>query len=124
MARPSPINEFAKSLMGDFPLAMPEMPYCGVACPKGWETIVRNCMSEINEYLKLRPVDGFKVSQIKEKWRFLCVYYNPHVKEVDEIISRAEAECKRVCLRCGEPGIRDEQSYKTLCERCINNASQ
>lgn len=83
--------------------------------PKGWGDIIHDCLVKVQTILERYNLeDRFVIEQVKEKWGSLRFYYyikadddfplpldHPAVKDIDEIIARAEDATTKVCCDCG-----------------------
>ena len=100
------------------------------AWPAGWVDIVERLCIGIAEALAAGSVDGFNVTQLKEKYGGLKVYCDPHRRaeatstdrRIAELVAAAEMESLATCEICGRPGTaqwldgRQERESATLCE--------
>lgn len=84
-------------------------------CGDGWEGLLAPIIAEADRV-------GVELSQVKEKYGTLRVYFNftPATSEVDileELIDQAEHESQRTCEMCGKPGHLMVKGgwYKTVC---------
>lgn len=92
--------------------------------PKGWENLAINLCEEIKPILeKVNYVNYFRITQWKEKYGSLCVYYNsvPSIisNELDNIISKYEILSKEKCIVCGKKGKINYNEYwlEPLCQK-------
>ncbi len=83
-------------------------------CGEGWSSLIDPIIERIEE-------TGGRVSQIKEKYGRLRIYWDPGEGEIDDSIERAvdEAEEKSatLCELCGAPArlMYARYWYQTLC---------
>ncbi len=87
--------------------------------PKGWAAIVSDALA------RMRKADpDVDISQVKEKFAGLRIYYDPVTPELDAIVDEAEEQCARACEECGtcklDAGVhaRGKGWIRTLCDRC------
>lgn len=61
-----------------------------------------------------------QVSQVKEKFGYLCIYGRWDLPEISDVFEDAELSACSICEVCGDPGeLRSNRSWhRTLCERC------
>lgn len=103
----------------------------------GWFNLIDYCLLRIKEY---PAPDSFEITQIKEKFGGLRIYYRIHDSTffymmegeslqdtnkkcafrwaIDKYIAEAEADSYHVCEVCGKPATLDKSQFwiKTLCE--------
>ena len=78
---------------------------------KGWNTLLFMLCYEIEKYLSLHNVEGFKVLEVKQKYGMLVVYYTYYgygnkYNELDILISEMEQKSKTICEFCGSEGVQ------------------
>ena len=94
--------------------------------PKGWlKAFGYQMLEEIREdCIEHDYLDKLIVFQIKEKFGGLRVYVNFHIKELDELIDKAEQKSFSVCEKCGsEENVTTKPNRPygwilTLCDNC------
>jgi len=60
------------------------------------------------------------ITQVKEKFGGLRIYFAPHSNLFSYFLDQIENESYTICERCGEPGkLRDIGWVKTLCDICL-----
>lgn len=79
----------------------------------GWESLLAPIIAEADRC-------GAELSQVKEKFGRLRVYFHPGQADTDvleELIDQAERESGRICEMCGKPGVLMTTGswLKTLC---------
>lgn len=81
--------------------------------PVGWHTTVTKALSRI-----LKVTDQAKITQIKEKFAGLRIYYECLAEDqeaIQKIIMDAEKEASRTCARCGWRDHQfEENSFKAI----------
>jgi len=88
----------------------------------GWQPIIRNLISDIEDAMHLNDTNRFIIHQVKEKFgglRFYSSYegIEAFVDTVVELIAAAERACDNTCEVCGKPGELRERSWlKVLCD--------
>ena len=124
-------NELEQQLYNEFPSLFadrnkPEtrslMCY-GIDIGDGWYDIMHRLCEEIT---KLDVSKKFRFFQIKEKFGQLRIYGtddNFGVKEIYDLISRAENESSKTCEYCGSVDeVKSSGRWiKTLCAKCRKN---
>jgi uncharacterized protein with HEPN domain len=94
----------------------------GFACGDGWFTLIERLS------LKLAEDPNLVVSQVKEKFGRLVVYFDdselasPEVEAAtDAALDQATEESKRTCELCGNPGTitQHKEWYSARCEPCL-----
>lgn len=89
-------------------------PICGISIGPGWVPPVMKCL----EQMKASGWVG-DVTQIKEKFRGLRIYYTNRTREVDIFIDEAAAICNDICETCGKE--REDKGYgmgDSDCDAC------
>lgn len=96
-----------------------ELMVFGCGCGDGWYKILDELLG------KLAQCDSLYLTQIKEKFGSLTVYFDlekPNkdvANEAHTYIEDATTKSSHVCEVCGEPGkIRKNVWLKTLCDKC------
>jgi len=84
-------TDFFKKLQENFPKVYPKYPACGFYVNPGWEELLANLSKELAEHLEKFP-EEFVVSQVKSKFGGLRFYTDTYSKDLQDIISRYEAE--------------------------------
>ena len=95
-------------------------------CDKGWEELLDNLMTNLEQLLKGMPGAILEVIQIKEKFGGLRFYVNTKgdwvsqedLIALDDLIQEAERLSYSICEKCGAPGStrRDRSWVRTLCD--------
>ena len=75
--------------------------------PDGWRKAFGEQMcEEMNDEMLTWPkkeYDGFRITQIKEKWGALRVYVNYGSEKLYDIIAKYTTTSRVTCLQCGRP---------------------
>jgi hypothetical protein len=83
--------------------------------PPGWQGLFRQLLAE------LTAIDpNIAVTQAKQKFGRLRVYYRPYSPDASELVDAAEQQSRTMCEKCGQPAVlmmRPTGLYQTLCER-------
>lgn len=127
-----------KLLIERFPLCfgdrykdMKETAMCwGLECGLGWLGIIYEACEKAepiiakwiqdnknnpNFYIDYAP----RLSQVKEKFSTLRMYWSSYIDGLDEIESEAEKKSETTCEQCGKPGeFRGKNWYYTSCYQC------
>ena len=113
------INE----LMEIYPLVYPVKPSCGVYYPEGWEKLVIFFSDEVTKYLEKNPIQGFFVTQIKEKFGELTIYVQSGDKNIYAIIDKYGKLSLETCTQCGSAKgiVRKENWITVICQECYAN---
>lgn len=79
------------------------LAHASIECGTGWLPLLQRLCAQLAE---LEQQSGLPVllSQIKEKYGVLRIYYDQAPAGVDALIEAAEAESQRICELCGKPG--------------------
>lgn len=100
------------NLAPDYPLLFRNgRPSCGISVCKGWENLIRETLTKIEQLLPI-PHD-FKVTQVKEKFGGLRFYYaapllSQDIKEkIQAIVTLAESRSFGACKVCGGPATQE-----------------
>jgi hypothetical protein len=101
-------------LVADYPALFADLPF-GVECGDGWYQLIRQFCESAS-----KRGDPIRLSQIKEKWGGLRVYYyggDEFVAGACEVVERLSYF---VCEGCGKPGVcaRTGGWYRTECGEC------
>ncbi|TPK78205.1 hypothetical protein [Mesorhizobium sp. B2-4-17] len=114
----------------------PDLVTRGFGCYAGWLPILARFFDTVAEVLADAPGVGFQLSQVKEKFGGLRIYYvvprrplprtldTQAVREADahrkisEAYERAEQEANRTCDVCGKAGVLRVRNgwFATRCE--------
>jgi hypothetical protein len=128
-------EDLEKQLVKDFPLCfgdygkdMKETCMCwGCECGDGWELIIREACQkaepliakwiEDNKNNKDFDIDWApKLSQVKEKYGTLRMYWTTYPDGIGEIEMEAERKSETICEQCGKKGkLRGQGWYYTAC---------
>lgn len=81
-----------------------DWPICGAFIGPGWTPIVLDCVRKMKE-------SGWvgDITQIKEKFRGLRIYYTNQTREADILIDEAVMICNDICETCGKE--RENKGY-------------
>lgn len=97
-------------------------------CGNGWFDIIDEAIKEMK---KINPT--CVISQVKEKYGDLCIYYWCEQNTLDstrialeKVVSAAEAKARQTCEMCGSTNSEVRNSniggwYKTVCPRCFTD---
>jgi len=84
----------------------------GCECLDGWYEIIRG-------FCEIAKDSGVEITQIKEKFGGLRLYYHGGDDCVDGACRMAEEMSYRTCESCGRPGRPNESGWiMTRCESC------
>ncbi len=122
--------ELQKELVEGFPqffqdINLPPTQTCmcwGCECGDGWFGILKKLCEDI---ATSDPPEGFKFSQVKEKFGGLRVYTFGGTEQISQLIHGAQKESYKTCEECG--GKEDVLSdwicgwVRTLCKSCAAN---
>lgn len=132
---------YARELRRSFPRLLKRKIAAGVSYGPGWHWIVQELVREIDDLLDDRQARSFRVTQIKEKFGQLRVYYavgrrrlivadfiDPAsgsryqarafpersefpIEEIEQLISAASKASKAACYTCGASGTLRARSW-------------
>jgi len=100
-------------------------PMFGFECGEGWYENLAQLLSHIDHYFnqKYKGVpEGFKITQIKEKFGELRFYVEGSDRVIDELITFTENLCGRTCEFCGSNNniMKSKGWIVTACTSCID----
>jgi hypothetical protein len=82
--------------------------------PAGWQGLFRQLIAD------LTAIDpSIAVTQAKQKFGRLRVYYRPYSPDASELVDAAEQQSRVMCEKCGGAAVltlRPTGLYQTLCE--------
>jgi hypothetical protein len=95
----------------------------GSDLPLGWFELVDQLFKDVESRLPESVLRGLLVTQIKEKWASLRVYFivdGDYHDVVEDLIDATSLMSEAVCMRCGAPGGRCSNKFGvfTLCICC------
>ena len=118
-------QELTKKLCEDFPQIFQDtdkppqqsLMCFGIECDDGWFQLIYDLCTKIME---LKPHDGFRASQIKEKFGTLRFYVTTASDEIWDVIEKAEDESAKICEECGSRRNVTQSGgwVRTLCSNC------
>lgn len=92
-------------------------------CGDGWYQLIYDCLQEVEEFCNKNKIDTsiLHVSQVKEKYASLRIYFENYINEIDDIVNKYEELSVSICEICGEPGtIKINRGWwRCLCEKHI-----
>jgi len=99
-------------------------PMFGFECSIGWYDLLNELLENIDIYLKTESgkelVEGFFITQIKEKFGSLRFYYEGGDNYIYSLVSTAENLSDRTCEFCGstEDIMTSKGWIITACKKC------
>jgi hypothetical protein len=95
----------------------------GSDLPAGWFPLVDQLFTDIEARLPESALETLRVTQIKEKWSGLRIYFavaGEYHDAVEDLIEAASLMSEAVCMQCGAVGSRcsDRLGVYTLCTGC------
>jgi len=100
------------------------MPF-GIECGPGWFIILDKLFLSIQKEIEKNNISDFRITQVKEKFGELRIYYNHVNKNIDNLINKASRESLSTCELCGKKGkIRTIGWLTTLCDKCYKDAME
>jgi len=90
-----------------------------VECGPGWLPLVEQLFQQIQEYIDIHPeVDALQVSQVKQKFGGLRVYYHGGDQACVALIEQAALRAKATCEICGSNGsVREAGGIIVRCDQ-------
>lgn len=91
--------------------------------PAGWLTIIEELLSSLDELLTDEQSEHFRISQTKEKFGLLNVYWHTKDAEkyprstfigVDDLIDAAMEKSAVTCIFCGDVGKLRRQAWQAV----------
>ncbi len=83
----------------------------GCECGDGWEPLLRRLFGQLSA--------GVVLTQVKEKWGGLRVYFYGATDAEYDLIDAAERASLTICEVCGQPGKPNPTGWiSTLCDSC------
>ena len=82
--------------------------------PAGWQGLFRQLIADLTA---IHP--NIAVTQAKQKFGRLRVYYRPYSPGASELVDAAEQQSRTMCEKCGQPAalmMWPTGLYQTLCE--------
>lgn len=95
----------------------------------GWLSVVDEALTEIEQAVsEMSPTEraAFHISQIKEKFGGLRLYYHPRNARIDAIVSQATKRAFLTCEECADFGMLHlfgGHLYATRCRACAHALS-
>ena len=87
-----------------------------------WDKLIKNMCDEIWMRIESKPPVLIDVTDLKEKWGKLRIYYKSEVC-IDDIIDKYEKISGEICQLCGLPGrMVTEGWHRVLCPNCIESS--
>jgi hypothetical protein len=91
--------------------------------PPGWFDLVDQLLADIEATLPPSKVTSLVVTQIKEKWGGLRIYFTVDGDchdMIEDLIEAASLKSEGICMRCSAPGTRcsGRLGVFTLCPSC------
>lgn len=92
---------------------------------KGWrkafgEDLCKELRKALWKEGGLKAILHFRITQIKEKWGCLYLYYSGGGEEVEKVISRYETISFKTCIVCGKPATyRTTLWISPYCDDCV-----
>lgn len=98
----------------------------GFECDDGWLPLLKETFDNINKVVKKNKLNDFRVTQVKEKFGGLRIYWFDANDEIEKIIDRAEKKSMNICEVCSKKGERRNLNgwYKVLCGECYKKESR
>lgn len=95
----------------------PQLFWDNVSCSigDGWYDLFHDMCEEL---MTLDLPEGFKFTQIKEKFASLRVYTSPYSKETQAVIEKAETRSHKTCEMCGTTANVEQRSGRWMVTRC------
>jgi hypothetical protein len=89
--------------------------YWGCAVNDGWYDLLHDMCEEL---MTLDLPEGFKFTQVKEKFAGLRVYTSCYTEETEAVIRKAESRADKTCEACGTTTNVEQRSGGWIATRC------
>lgn len=91
-----------------------------VEIPTGWYNLILDMMAEIAQWQQANSNVSIVITQIKEKFATLRVYYKPVVPIIEQIIQKYSELSVITCNKCGKTGKVDYDCawWNVKCDEC------
>ena len=113
-----PRNRWTGKVVADYDYHYTELD----AMPNGWRNAFGEQMCEEirEELIKANYLDKYRISDIKEKYGFLCWYdFGCTEKMMREIIPKYTKMSKYTCIKCGKPATKVSLGWiSPWCDEC------
>lgn len=79
----------------------------GIGCFKGWQPILTRMFERLEATIAQQRAAarrGFKITEIRQKFGTLTVYFSKATPEVQAVVDEAQAASMVTCEVCGSPG--------------------
>lgn len=100
----------------------------GMECGSGWFDILKNLLETIDSYqhLNLDKEQHVTITQVKEKYGYLSVYFRGGDDYISGMVWLAEHLSTKTCEVCGstEKVSRTKGWIKTLCQNCASKQNK
>lgn len=119
--------ELDKKLCEDFPVLYEQRKWnmsktcmCWGFPGDGWEPLIREFSSTLEEYNKLNPDSPVMATQVKEKYGLLIIYLSGAKPEHRELVHKYEEKSATVCETCGRPSKLRKSGFwiRNMCDVC------
>ena len=83
----------------------------GIECGKGWYALIDATLAATEKHCAFTGSSLPAITQIKEKFGLLRIYFTPCDDAIRSILDAAEQKSAAICERCGRPGSLARSPY-------------
>lgn len=94
-----------------------------IDCGDGWLSLVKFLLESAVQLNKSSPEQKIEISQIKEKFGELRIYYSGGDERIADLVDQVENISARTCEACGRPGQSQEHKGWIL-TRCARHTTE
>lgn len=93
----------------------------GLEVGDGWIQLLDGLCADLARVIEAQGLDGFVVTQIKEKFGGLRFYTQGGNAETQDLVNAAQDASWGICEQCGKPGkTRTHVTFFAACDECAS----